>query len=206
LFLFFKQKIICYFYLIVIQDSPVGASEVPKFVVRGNQLTINYVDETDNGKYSCHAYNEYDNKGQRAEYNLNVIGNQIKNNCRMFIVFYLVPPRLSAIAPVEINFDEHRPERVSFPCRVERGSSEGLSLEWQYLNKTPIQSTNEIHIDKSRFQSDKLIELRFDPLRREDFGNYSCVAKNLADSSYALASLYIQCKLMNNNTNNFSYL
>lgn len=51
-----------------------GASEVPKFVVRGNQLTINYVDETDNGKYSCHAYNEYDRKGARAEFNLNVIG------------------------------------------------------------------------------------------------------------------------------------
>ena len=51
-----------------------GASEVPKFVVRGNQLTINYVDETDNGKYSCHAYNEYDRKGERAEFNLNVIG------------------------------------------------------------------------------------------------------------------------------------
>ncbi len=57
-----------------IQDSPVGASEVPKFVVRGNQLTINYVDEGDNGKYSCLAFNEFDRKGQRAEYDLNVIG------------------------------------------------------------------------------------------------------------------------------------
>ena len=49
---------------------------MPKFVVRGNQLTINYVDETDNGKYSCQAFNEYDRKGQRAEYDLNVIGKQ----------------------------------------------------------------------------------------------------------------------------------
>lgn len=57
-----------------------GASEVPKFVVRGNQLTINYVDETDNGKYTCQAYNEYDRKGQRAEYNLNVIGNYLEKN------------------------------------------------------------------------------------------------------------------------------
>ncbi|CAF5196213.1 unnamed protein product, partial [Rotaria magnacalcarata] len=57
-----------------VKESPVGASEVPKFVVRGNQLTINYVDETDNGKYSCQAFNEFDRKGQRAEYNLNVIG------------------------------------------------------------------------------------------------------------------------------------
>ena len=50
-----------------------SASEVPKLVVRGNQLTINYVDEADNGKYSCQAFNEFDRKGQRAEYNLNVI-------------------------------------------------------------------------------------------------------------------------------------
>ncbi|CAF3679675.1 unnamed protein product [Adineta steineri] len=159
-----------------VKDSPVGASEVPKFVVRGNQLTINYVDETDNGKYSCHAYNEYDKKGQRAEYNLNVI----------------VPPRLSPIPPIEINLDEHHPQRVSFVCRVERGSSESLSLEWQYLNNTPIQMTNGIFIDKTQLEAHKLIELRFDPVRREHFGNYSCVAKNLADSSYSIASLYIQ--------------
>lgn len=43
-------------------------------MVRGNQLTINYVDEKDNGKYSCQAFNEFDQKGQRAEYNLSVIG------------------------------------------------------------------------------------------------------------------------------------
>jgi hypothetical protein len=159
-----------------VKDSPVGASEVPKFVVRGNQLTINYVDETDNGKYTCHAYNEYDRKGLRTEYNLNVI----------------VPPRLSPIAPVEINFDENHPQRISFVCRVERGSLESLSLEWQYLNNTPIQTTNGITIDKQQLESNKLIELRFDPVRREHFGNYSCVAKNLADSSYSLASLYIQ--------------
>ncbi|CAF1419129.1 unnamed protein product [Adineta ricciae] len=157
-------------------DSPVGASEVPKFVVRGNQLTINYVDETDNGKYSCHAYNEYDPKGLRAEYNLNVI----------------VPPRLAPMAPIEINLDDHHPQQISFQCRVERGSSESLSLEWQYLNSTPIQSTNGIYVDKTHLERDKLIELRFNPVRREHFGNYSCVAKNLADSSYSIASLYIQ--------------
>jgi hypothetical protein len=115
----------------------------------------------------------------------------------IYLFIYLVPPRLATIAPIETNLDEHHPQRVSFPCRVERGSSESLSLEWQYLNKTAIQSTNGIYIDKSRLDSDKLIELRFDPLRREHFGNYSCVAKNLADSSYALASLYIQCKMIN---------
>ncbi|CAF1311063.1 unnamed protein product [Rotaria magnacalcarata] len=157
-------------------DSPVGASEVPKFVVRGNQLTINYVDETDNGKYSCQAYNEYDNRGQRAEYNLNVI----------------VPPRLSTIEPTEINLDEQHPQRVSFMCRIERGSTESLSLEWQFLNNTAVQSANGVHIDRTRLESDKMIELRFDPVRREHFGNYSCLAKNLADSSYSIASLYIQ--------------
>ena len=54
-----------------------SASEVPKLVVRGNQLTINYVDEADNGKYSCQAFNEFDRKGQRAEYNLNVISKTV---------------------------------------------------------------------------------------------------------------------------------
>ena len=47
-------------------------------MVRGNQLTINYVDETDNGKYTCHAYNEFDKKGAKTEYNLNVIGNSTR--------------------------------------------------------------------------------------------------------------------------------
>ncbi|CAF2310395.1 unnamed protein product [Rotaria sp. Silwood2] len=159
-----------------VKDSPVGASEVPKFVVRGNQLTINYVDETDNGKYSCQAYNEFDRKGQRAEYNLNVI----------------VPPRLLTIEPIDINLDEQHHQRISFVCRIDRGSSESLSLEWQYLNNTAIQATNGIHIDRTRLETDKLIELRFEPVRREHFGNYSCVAKNLADSSYSLASLYIR--------------
>ena len=106
----------------------------------------------------------------------------------------LVPPRLSPISPIEINLDEQRPQRVAFACRVERGSSESLTLEWQYLNSTPIQSSNGIFVDKSQFESSKLIELRFEPVRREHFGNYSCVAKNLADSSYSIASLSIQCK------------
>ncbi|CAF1189962.1 unnamed protein product [Rotaria sordida] len=159
-----------------VKDSPVGASEVPKFVVRGNQLTINYVDETDNGKYSCQAFNEFDRKGQRAEYNLNVI----------------VPPRLSFISPIEINFDSQHPQRVSFQCRIERGSIDSLSLEWQYLNHTSIQLTNGIFIDRTQYETHKLIELRFDPVRREHFGNYSCVAKNFADSTYSIASLFIQ--------------
>ncbi|CAF2073220.1 unnamed protein product [Rotaria magnacalcarata] len=159
-----------------VKESPVGASEVPKFVVRGNQLTINYVDETDNGKYSCQAFNEFDRKGQRAEYNLNVI----------------VPPRLSLIPPIEINLDSQHAQRVSFQCRVERGSSNSLALEWQYINHTSIQPTNGILIDKTQYETHKLIELRFDPVHREHFGNYSCVAKNLADSTYATASLLIQ--------------
>ncbi len=57
-------------------------------MVRGNQLTINYVDETDNGKYTCHAYNEYDRKGLRTEYNLNVIGN-LKEECQFICMFYI---------------------------------------------------------------------------------------------------------------------
>lgn len=112
----------------------------------------------------------------------------------MFFIF-IVPPRLSKIEPVEINLDEQQPQRVSFTCRVERGSSESLSLEWQYLNNTAVQATNGLVIDKTHLQTNKLIELRFEPVRREHFGNYSCVAKNLADSSYSIASLYIRCKL-----------
>ena len=32
------------------------------------------MDETDNGRYSCQALNDYDRRGQRAEFMLNVIG------------------------------------------------------------------------------------------------------------------------------------
>lgn len=35
---------------------------------------INSVDETDNGRYSCHAVNNYDRIGQRAEFTLKTIG------------------------------------------------------------------------------------------------------------------------------------
>jgi hypothetical protein len=46
---------------------------ISKYVIRENRLIINYVDETDNGRYICHAFNDYDKKGQKAEYILNVI-------------------------------------------------------------------------------------------------------------------------------------
>jgi len=108
---------------------------------------------------------------------------------------FIVPPRLAPMAPIEINLDEHHPQRISFPCRVERGSSESLSLEWQYLNNTSIQETNGITVNKQHLHSSKLIELVFDPVQREHFGNYTCLAKNLADSSYSVASLYIRCKI-----------
>lgn len=58
----------------MLQDVPIGMNGISKFVVRGNTLVINYVDETDNGRYSCQAFNDYDRRGQRAEYMLNVIG------------------------------------------------------------------------------------------------------------------------------------
>jgi hypothetical protein len=174
----------------------VGASEVPKFVIRGNQLTINYVDESDNGKYSCQAFNEFDRKGQRAEYNLNVIGMWENIGWINKPFLFIVPPRLSIMHPIEVNLDAQYPQRISFQCRVERGSSNSLSLEWQYLNHTPIQPTNNIFIDKSQYETNKLIELRFDPVRQKDFGNYSCVAKNLADSTYSIASLFVKCRFI----------
>lgn len=95
---------------------------------------------------------------------------------------------------MEISLDAQKPQHVSFHCRIERGSSDSLSLEWRYLNNTPIQSSNEISIDRSDYETQKVIELRFDPVRQQHFGNYSCVAKNLADTTYSIASLLIQCK------------
>jgi len=41
---------------------------------------------------------------------------------------------------MEISIDENFPsQRITFSCRVERGSSENLSLEWLYANNTPVQ-------------------------------------------------------------------
>ena len=42
-------------------------------MVHENRLIINYIDETDNGRYSCHAYNDFDRKGQKTSYLVNVI-------------------------------------------------------------------------------------------------------------------------------------
>ena len=115
---------------------------------------------------------------------------------RFSLICILVPPRLSVIPPMEINYDPQHPQRVSFQCRMERGSVDGLTMEWQYLNNTPVQSTNGISIDKTQLETNKLIELHFNPVQREHFGNYSCVAKNLADSTYSIASLLIKCKFI----------
>ena len=57
---------------------PIGLSPIPKYIVRGNTLIINHVDETDNGRYSCQVFNDYDRRGQRAEYMLNVIGKSLE--------------------------------------------------------------------------------------------------------------------------------
>lgn len=118
--------------------------------------------------------------------------------CHWCCFIIIVPPRLSPISPIEISIDNQHPQRVSFQCRVERGSSDSLLLEWQYVNQTTIQSTNEIIVSGTKYETHKVIELRFDPVRREHFGNYTCVAKNLADSTYAIASLLVQCKYIIN--------
>lgn len=34
---------------------------------------INNIDETDNGRYICRAFNNYDKNGEKSEYILNVI-------------------------------------------------------------------------------------------------------------------------------------
>jgi hypothetical protein len=58
------------------QNLPIVTSGSAKFVVRGNRLLINYIDQTDHGRYVCHAVNNYDRQGQRAEYNLRVLGKE----------------------------------------------------------------------------------------------------------------------------------
>ena len=102
---------------------------------------INYVDETDNGRYSCQAFNDYDRRGQRAEYMLNVIGNSATNGLHLRqLCFILVPPRLEPIPPIKVNLDENTPpQRAVFQCRVLRGSADSLSLEWLLADGTPVQ-------------------------------------------------------------------
>lgn len=38
------------------------------------------------------------------------------------------------------------------------------------------------------------IELKFDPIRREHHGNYTCIAKNSADVASIVAGLIVNCK------------
>lgn len=40
----------------------------------------------------------------------------------------------------------------------------------------------------------RFVELRFEPVRREHHGNYTCVAKNLADITSTIATLAVECK------------
>ncbi|CAF1442130.1 unnamed protein product [Adineta ricciae] len=152
---------------------------ITKFVVRENRLIINYVDETDNGRYTCHAFNDYDKQGQRIDYNLNVI----------------IPLQLSQILPIEISIDDQFPtQRVTFSCRVLRGSSTNLSLEWFYPNNTLVQSTDGISIDISQMMTHHLIELTFNSVRREHHGNYTCVGKNLGDRTSTIAQFLVKYK------------
>ena len=56
-----------------LQNNHLIVNGISKFIVRENRLIINYVDETDNGRYSCHAFNDFDQKGQKTEYILRTI-------------------------------------------------------------------------------------------------------------------------------------
>ena len=96
--------------------------------------------------------------------------------------------------PMEITLDPQQPQRVSFTCRLERGSTTNLTLQWFYANETVIETTSDMIVDRTHFETHQLVELRFEPVRREHFGNYTCLAKNLADRTFATANLYIQCK------------
>ncbi len=58
---------------------------ISKFVVRGNRLIINNVDETDNGRYICHAFNNYDKIGQITDYTLNVISKEKEKKTRVLL-------------------------------------------------------------------------------------------------------------------------
>ncbi|CAF3998277.1 unnamed protein product, partial [Rotaria sp. Silwood2] len=161
------------------QNDNLIVNGVSKYIVRGNRLIINYVDQTDNGRYSCHAFNDFDQKGQKTEYILNVI----------------IPPHLSPIPQIEINIDENFPSKqVGFTCRVERASIESLSVEWLYANNTPVQAINGISIDTTQLIKQRLIELNFNPIRREHHGNYTCLAKNLADVTSTVAQLIVKYK------------
>ena len=107
---------------------------------------------------------------------------------------FSVPPRLSPIPPVKINLDENTPpQRAVFTCRVLRGSSESLSLEWLLTDGSPAQPINGITVDVSQVAMNRFIELRFEPVRREHHGNYTCIAKNLADVTTAYANLLVEC-------------
>ena len=67
-----REKIL----LLLEQNVPIVTSGSAKFLVRGNRLLINYVDQTDQGRYVCQAVNNYDRQGQRAEYDLRVLGKE----------------------------------------------------------------------------------------------------------------------------------
>lgn len=57
-----------------------------------------------------------------------------------FLLIFPVPPRLAPIPPITISLDEQTPpQRAVFTCRVSRGSSESLSLEWILNDGTPVQ-------------------------------------------------------------------
>ncbi|CAF0901870.1 unnamed protein product [Rotaria sordida] len=161
------------------QNDHAMINGVSKYIIRGNRLIINYVDQTDSGRYSCHTFNDFDKKGQKTEYILNVI----------------IPPYLLPISPIEISIDENFPlKQVGFICRVERASIDSLSLEWLYANNTSVQAINGISIDTTQLTTQRLIKLNFSPIRREHHGNYTCLAKNLADVTSTVAQLIVKYK------------
>ncbi len=60
-----------------------------------------------------------------------------------------------------------------------------------------LQSINGISIDVTQLSTSRLIELKFDPVRREHHGNYTCLAKNLADTASSIAQLTVKCNFKN---------
>lgn len=63
---------------------------------------------------------------------------------KMLIV---VPPELLPISPIEIRLDEsYSPPQATFVCRLNRGSTEGLKLEWIF----PDDQFNRVRLHAER--------------------------------------------------------
>ncbi|CAF2645819.1 unnamed protein product [Rotaria sp. Silwood2] len=77
---------------------------------------------------------------------------------------------------------------------IEDDDAKSIKELAEYCRLQDDASPKTIEMIEREYPLNRFVELRFDPVRREHHGNYTCLAKNLADITSTVANLFVEYK------------